>query len=81
MLPTVWALISRQNEVSKRTFSEFAFYPHDRSPENQQDVYVRRAGRRLPPAPPVEAYIPLGYEVEVRSLRTRPRSRTRERSA
>jgi hypothetical protein len=74
-LPTVWALIRRKNEVSKRTFSEFAFYPHDRSRENQQDVYVRRAGRRLPPVPPLDAYIPLGYELEVRSLRAaRPRA-------
>jgi hypothetical protein len=76
-LPTVFALVRRENEVSKRTFSEFAFYPHDRSPENQQDVYVRRAGRRLPPAPPLDAYIPLGREPEVRALKD---ARTRERS-
>ena len=66
-LPTVWALVRRENEISKRTFGEFAFYPHDRSQENQQDVYVRRAGRRLPPAPAPDAYIPLGREPEVRS--------------
>jgi hypothetical protein len=71
-LPTVWALVRRENEVSKRTFSEFGFYPHDRSPENQQDVYVRRAGRRLPPLPPPDAYIPLGREPEVRSLKRAP---------
>ena len=71
-LPTVWALIRRENEVSKRTFAEFAFYPHDRSPENQQDVFVRRAGRRLPPAPPLDAYIPLGHEPAVRSLKRTP---------
>jgi hypothetical protein len=68
-LPTIFALVRRENEPSKRTFGEFAFYPHDRSSENQQDVYVRRAGRRLPPPPPLEAYIPLGQEPEVRSLR------------
>jgi len=55
--PTVWALLRRGNEASKRTFAEFAFYPHDRSAENQQDVYVRRAGRRLPPAPAEGAYV------------------------
>jgi len=66
-LPTVWALIRRQNLASKRTFGEFAFYPHDRSPENQQDVFVRRAGRRMPPAPPLDAYIPLGREPAVRA--------------
>jgi len=71
-LPTVFALIRRENEISKRTFGEFAFYPHDRSSENQQDVYVRRAGRRLPPAPPLDAYIPLGREVEVRALKGAP---------
>ena len=76
-LPTVFALIRRENESSKRTFGEFAFYPHDRSRENQQDVYVRRAGRRLPPAPPLDAYIPLGHEPEVRALKD---ARTRERS-
>jgi hypothetical protein len=79
-LPTVFALIRRENETSKRTFGEFAFYPHDRSSENQQDVYVRRAGRRLPPPPPLDAYIPLGHEPEVRALKSRPSARTRERS-
>ena len=68
-LPTVFALVRRENEVSKRTFAEFAFYPHDRSAENQQDVFVRRAGRRLPAAPSLEAYIPLGHEPAVRSLK------------
>ena len=71
-LPTVWALIRRENEVSKRAFGEFAFYPHDRSSENQQDVFVRRAGRRLPPAPPPDAYIPLGQEPAVRALGRAP---------
>ncbi len=70
-LPTVFALVRRENETSKRTFGEFAFYPHDRSSENPQDVFVRRAGRRLPPAPPLDAYIPLGREPEVRSLKGR----------
>jgi len=77
-LPTVWALIRRENETSKRTFGEFAFYAHDRSHENQQDVYVRRAGRRLPPAPPLDAYLPLGHEPEVRALKG---SRAPEHSA
>jgi hypothetical protein len=76
-LPTVWALIRRQNEVSKRTFGEFAFYAHDRSHENQQDVFVRRAGRRLPPAPSLDAYIPLGREPAVRAIKS---TRARERS-
>jgi hypothetical protein len=76
-LPTVFALIRRENEISKRTFGEFAFYPHDRSSENQQDVYVRRSGRRLPPAPPLDAYIPVGHEPAVRALK---KARTRERS-
>ncbi len=56
-LPTVWALVRRDNEASKRVFGEFAFYPHDRSSENQQDVFVRRAGRRLPVPPPEGAYV------------------------
>ncbi len=68
-LPTVFALIRRENEVSKRTFGEFAFYPHDRSAENQQDVYVRRAGRRLPDPPSLDAYLPLGYEPAIRALK------------
>lgn len=78
-LPTVFALIRRENETSKRTFGEFAFYPHDRSSENQQDVFVRRAGRRLPAAPPLEAYIPLGREPEVRSLKRRAPAGERSR--
>jgi hypothetical protein len=77
-LPTVWALIRRQNDVSKRTFGEFAFYPHDRSRESQQHVFVRRAGRRMPAAPPLEAYIPLGREPAVRPLKA---TRARERSS
>ncbi len=76
-LPTVWALVRRQNDVSKRTFGEFAFYPHDRSRENQQDVFVRRAGRRMPAAPPLDAYIPVGGEPAVRALKS---TRGRERS-
>jgi len=58
-LPTVWALIRRENRASQRAFREFAFYPHDRSEESQQEVFVRRAGRPLPPAPDPEAYRPL----------------------
>jgi hypothetical protein len=79
-LPTVWALVRRENEISKRTFGDFAFYAHDRSSENQQDVFVRRAGRTLPPALPLDAYIPLGREPEVRAL-NRARTPERERSA
>ena len=61
-LPTMWALVRRDNEASKRVFGEFAFYAHDRSEENQQDVFVRRAGRRLP-APPAEgAYLSFARE-------------------
>ena len=56
-LPTVWALVRRENEASKRTFGEFAFYAHDRSHENQQDVFVRRAGRKLPSPPGEDAYV------------------------
>lgn len=69
-LPTVWALVRRDNAASKRTFGEFAFYPHDRSAENQQDVFVRRAGRKLPPPPAEGAYISFAQE-----------RHTRERSA
>ncbi len=57
-LPTVWALVQRQNLASKRAFARFAFYPHDRSAENQQDVLVRRAGRALPAPPEARAYRP-----------------------
>ncbi len=57
-LPTVWALVRRGNEASKRTFGEFAFYAHDRSHENEQDVFLRRAGRRLLAPPPRSAYVP-----------------------
>lgn len=67
-LPTVWALVRRDNEASKRAFGEFAFYAHDRSAENQQDVFVRRAGRRLPPAPADGAYVSLlGGNIRERS--------------
>lgn len=65
-MPSVWALIRRQNQASKRAFRRLAFYPHARSRENQQDVYVRRAGRALPPAPDPGAYRPA-------ATRSRPR--------
>jgi hypothetical protein len=78
-LPTVWALVRRENEASKRAFGEFAFYPHDRSDESQQDVYVRRAGRRLPAAPSADAYVPLTRDSELRVRRAR-RSGAPERS-
>ncbi|MGO9490002.1 MAG: hypothetical protein ACLQBB_13375 [Solirubrobacteraceae bacterium] len=55
-MPTIWALVRRDNAASKRAFRAFAFYPHDRSQESQQDVFVRRAGRALPPAPDPRAY-------------------------
>lgn len=61
-LPTVWALVRRDNEASKRVFGDFAFYAHDRSAENQQDVFVRRAGRRLPGPPPEGAYVSFAGE-------------------
>jgi hypothetical protein len=57
-LPTVWALVQRHNFASKRAFARFAFYPHDRSGENPQDVLVRRAGRRLPVPPDSAVYWP-----------------------
>lgn len=64
-MPTTWALVRRDNEPSRRTFGAFAFYPHDRSRENQQDVFVRRAGRPLPAAPDPRGYRPLlGEAVE-----------------
>lgn len=56
--PTIWALIRRHNLASKRAFRQLAFYPHSRSAENQQDVFVRRAGRVLPAAPESGAYLP-----------------------
>ncbi len=65
-LPTIWALVRRENEASKRAFAEFAFYPHDRSAENEQDVFVRRAGRRLPPAPRDRSYVPFARETPAR---------------
>ena len=58
-MPTLWALVRRDNELSRRVFRAFAFYPHDRSRENQQDVFVRRAGRPLPAPPDAAAYRPL----------------------
>lgn len=60
-MPTVWALIRRENLASKRAFREFAFYPHARSSENQQDVFVRRAGRQLPEPPDPGAYRPIEW--------------------
>jgi hypothetical protein len=69
-LPAVWALIRRDNAASKRAFGDFAFYPHDRSAESQQDVFVRRAGRRLPPAPAEGAYVSF-----MRESRSRERQR------
>lgn len=65
-LPTIWALVRRDNAPSKRAFGEFAFYPHDRSSENQQDVYVRRAGRKLPPPPAEGAYVSFAREAGAR---------------
>lgn len=56
--PTMWALIRRSNVASKRAFRQLAFYPHSRSSENEQDVFVRRAGRVLSPAPDPGAYLP-----------------------
>jgi hypothetical protein len=58
-MPTVWALIKRGNTASKRAFRRLAFYPHARSRENQQDVFVRKAGRALPPPPDAAAYRPI----------------------
>jgi hypothetical protein len=70
LLPTTWALVRRNNAASKRVFREFAFYRHDRSAENQQDIYVRRAGRPLPPAPAGGAYVPLAPELMARDARS-----------
>jgi hypothetical protein len=67
-IPTVWALIKRANETSKLTFREFAFYPHARSAENQQDVFVRRAGRSLPPLADPGAYISFERRIASRDL-------------
>jgi hypothetical protein len=58
-LPTIWALVQRKNDLSKQAFAAYAFYPHARSQENPQDVYVRRSGRPLPPPPDPSAYRPL----------------------
>jgi hypothetical protein len=60
-MPTVWALVRRENLASKRAFRQFAFYPHARSAENQQDVFVRRAGRVLPPRPEASVLRPIGW--------------------
>jgi hypothetical protein len=60
-LPTVWALVQRHNLASKRAFGRFAFYAHDRSEENPQDVLVRRAGRRLPAPPDAGVYVPVRW--------------------
>lgn len=56
--PAMWALIRRSNMASKRAFRQLAFYPHARSLENEQDVFVRRARRVLPSAPGQQAYLP-----------------------
>jgi hypothetical protein len=60
-LPTIWALVQRQNLASKRVFAKYAFYPHDRSNENPQDILVRRAGRRLTAPPESGAYRPASW--------------------
>jgi hypothetical protein len=65
-LPTVWALVQRENLASKRAFARFAFYPHDRSGENQQDVLVRRAGRDLPAPLEAGAYRPAEWAAPAR---------------
>jgi hypothetical protein len=57
-LPTVWALVQRDNFASKRAFARFAFLPHDRSDENPQDVLVRRFGHLLTAAPDSGVYRP-----------------------
>ena len=57
-LPTVWALVKRENLAGRRAFAQLAFHRHHRSEENQQDVVVRRAAKPLPPAPGREAYLP-----------------------
>lgn len=63
-LPTIWALVQRQNLASKRVFARYAFYPHDRSDENPQDILVRRGGRRLPTPPESGAYRPARWARE-----------------
>jgi|GEM_PF-5666503 hypothetical protein len=69
-VPTVWALVQRYNFASKRAFARFAFYPHDRSEENPQDVLVRRAGRRLPAPPAPDIYRPAEWAREAREGET-----------
>lgn len=67
-LPTVWALVQPSNHASKRVFARFAFYVHDRSDENQQDVLVRRAGRPLRTPPGAEAYLPARWAGDTEHL-------------
>jgi hypothetical protein len=67
-IPTVWALIRRANKTSKLTFREFAFYPHARSAESQQDVFVRRAGRALPALADPGAYLSFERRSAARDL-------------
>jgi len=67
-LPTVWALVQPTNSSSKRVFARFAFYVHERSDENQQDVLVRRAGRALRPPPGAEAYLPARWARDAEDL-------------
>jgi hypothetical protein len=62
-LPSVWALVKRENFAGKRAFGQLAFHPHDRSAENQQDIVVRRAGKPLPPSPTRDAYVPVASPV------------------
>jgi hypothetical protein len=57
-LPSVWALVKRENLAGKRAFAQLAFRRHERSAENQQDIVVRRAAKPLPPQPGLGAYIP-----------------------
>jgi hypothetical protein len=62
-LPSVWALVKRENLAAKRAFGQLAFHLHDRSAENPQDIFVRRAGKPLPPAPSLDAYVPADRSV------------------
>lgn len=59
-LPSVWALVKRENFAGKRAFAQLAFHRHRRSAENQQDVVVRRAAKPLPTPPGRDAYLPAG---------------------
>ena len=73
-LPTVWALVQRHNLASKRAFARFAFYPHDRSEENPQDVLVRRAGRPLPAPPQAPVYRPARWDCDSANETSQQRS-------